>query len=202
MDRAGDQVLAGAAFALNQNGRGFAGGDLVHEGHQVLHALRFAHHVVIGGAAALQHFLPQRLVFRAQLGGLQGVLHRHAQFVVVDRFADKVVCALLQGQLHIFQLGVRGDHNDRAGIAGLLQPLQDLQPVHVLQAHVQQHQVGRLVLGHAQPIGSALGLGDLISPFLTFLAQGPAHQLFVIDDQDFFTRHNLVWPLNIALGKV
>ena len=35
MDSLGDQFFAGAAFALNQNGGGLAGGDLLDEAHQL-----------------------------------------------------------------------------------------------------------------------------------------------------------------------
>ena len=59
VDRLGDEVFAGAALALHQNGGGFAGGNFADETHQFRHLLRDADHVVIAGAAA--HFAAQRL---------------------------------------------------------------------------------------------------------------------------------------------
>ena len=38
---------------------------------------------------------------------------------------------------------------------------------------------------------SGLGLHDVVAPFFTLLAQGPAHQALVIDNQDLLGRHSL-----------
>jgi len=48
----GDEVLAGAAFSLNENRCGFTGGDLVDELHQLGDFARDADDIVIAGAAA------------------------------------------------------------------------------------------------------------------------------------------------------
>ena len=72
------------------------------------------------------------------------------QFVEVQRLPHEVVGAKLERSLHILQLRIGRDHNDRARIAGLLQLFQEFNAVGVGQAHVEQHEVGRLVLSHAE----------------------------------------------------
>ena len=89
VDGFGDEVLAGSAFALNQNRGGLAGRNLADEVHELGHLGRDAHHVGITGSAA--HLAAQRLDFGAQTGGLKRVLDGHVQLVEIDRLADEVV---------------------------------------------------------------------------------------------------------------
>ena len=72
MDGFGDEVFAGAALALYQDGGGFAGRDLADEAQQLGHLWRNANDVVIAGAAS--HLAAQRLDFGAQASGLERVL--------------------------------------------------------------------------------------------------------------------------------
>ena len=91
MNRLGHQVLAGSAFALDQNCASFAGRDFLDELHQLGHFSRHANHVVIAGAPA--HFSAQGFHFRAQRARFQGVLQRYAKLFVIDGLADEVVRA-------------------------------------------------------------------------------------------------------------
>ena len=113
---------------------------LLDEAQQFSHLLGDADHVVVSGAAA--DLAAQRLDFGAQTRGLQRVLHRDREFVEVQRLADEVVGAQLERGLHVLELRVGGDHDDGAGVAGLLQLFQDFNAVGVGQAHIQQHEIG------------------------------------------------------------
>ena len=58
-------------------------------------------------------------------------------------------------------------------------------PRQIGQAHVEQHEIGRLVVGHAQRRRAVVGLEDVISPLFALLAQRPTNQPLVVDDQTF-----------------
>ena len=89
MDGLGDQVLAGAALALDQDGRSLAGRDLADEVHQLGHLGRGADHLMIAGAAP--HLSAQRLDFGAQPRGLKRILDGDVELVEVQRLADEVI---------------------------------------------------------------------------------------------------------------
>ncbi len=190
VNRLGDQVLAGAAFALNKDGGGFAGRDLAHEIQQLGHLGRDANHVVIAGAPV--HFSTQGLHFGSQARGLERVLDGDVQFVEVERLADEVVGAQLEGGLHVVELRVGGNHDDGARVPVLLELVQHLQAAQVGHAHVEQHEVGRFMLGDLEARFAGLGLDDVIAPFLTLLFQRPADEALVVHNQDFLGRHSSI----------
>jgi hypothetical protein len=135
---------------------------------------------VIAGATA--DLAAQRLHLGAQAGGLQRVLHRHRQFVEVQRLAHEVVGAQLERGLHVLQLRIGGDHDDGAGVVRFLQLLQDFDAAGIGQAHVEQHEVGRLVVGHAQRCRAVVSLQYVITPLFALLPQRPTNQLLVVDN--------------------
>src|SRR5581483_10993108 len=118
MNGFGDQVLAGAALALNQDGGGFAGGDFAHKAHQLGHLGGLADDLVVSRAAA--DFTAQGLDFAAQLVGFERVLDGDVEFVEVERLADEVVGAEFERHLNVVELRVGGDHDDGAGVTVLL----------------------------------------------------------------------------------
>ena len=121
---------------------------LLDEAQQLRHLLRNADDIVVAGAAA--HLAAQRFHFGAKARRLQRILDGDCELVEVQRLADEIVGAQLQRGLHVFQLRIGGDHDDRARVAGLLQLFEDFDAVEVGQAHVEQHEIRRLVVGHAE----------------------------------------------------
>ena len=174
------QVFACPAFPLNQNRTGFAGGHFVHELHQFSHFSRHANDIVIAGAPA--HFSAQGLHFVAERSRFQRVLQRDAEFLVIDRLADKVVRAQPQRGFHIFQLRIGRHHDDCARVAALLQLFQDLNAALAGQVHVKQYGVRRLVLQRAQRFFSIGSLNALVAVFDALLRKRPAHEFFVVYD--------------------
>ena len=183
MDGFGDQVLAGAAFALNEDGGGLAGGNLADEVHQLGHFRRHADHAVIADTAA--HFSAQRLDLVTQAGLLQRVLDDNPQLVEFDGLAHEVVGPELERGFHIVQLGVGGNHDDGPDVATFFEPVEHFDAGEVRQAHVEKHQVGRLALCQQERRFAGFGFDDEIAPLLAFLAERPAHQALVVHNHDF-----------------
>ena len=111
------------------------------------------------------------------------------EFVEIERLADEVVGAQLERDFHILKLRIGGDHDDGASVAIFLELIENFQAAQVGQAHVEQNQVGRLMLSQLQARLARLRFDDLITPFFAFLAQRPAHQALVIHHQDFVGSH-------------
>jgi hypothetical protein len=134
-------------------------------------------------------FSPQRLDFAAQTCSFERVLNGDAQLLKVEGLADEVVSSQFQSVFHVFQLRIGRNRDDRRRILRLPDLLENLDPAHIGHANIEQHQVGRLVLGKAQA-GIARGsLDDLVSPLFALLTQRPAHQALVVDNQDLLCRH-------------
>ncbi len=182
-----DKVFAGAAFALNQDGGGLAGGDLADKVHELRHLGRDTSHVVIAGAAT--NLAAQGLYLTAQTGGLERILDGDVKFIEVEWLAHEIVSAELKRGLNVVELWISGDHNDGAGVATPLELFQNFQAADVGQAHVEKNEVGRFVLGQFQGRLARIRLDHMVAPLFTLLAQGPAHQALVVDHQDFLSSH-------------
>ena len=189
MDRFRDQILAGAAFALDQDGGGFTGRHFLHEVHQLRHLRRDARQLRDIQCAA--HFSAQRLHFGPQAGRFQRVLDGDLEFVEVERLADEIVSPQLESGFDVIELRIGRDHDHRrAHPAIFLSLFQDLNPVHVRQAHVEQNEVGRFRCASLQPRLSRSSFDDVVSPFFALLAQRPAHQALVIHNQNLVCWHS------------
>ena len=67
--------------------------------------------------------------------------------------------------------------------------LENLNAVQIGHADIEQNEIGRLVLSHAQAGLAGNGFRDLVSPLFALLAQRPAHQALVVNDQNLLRRH-------------
>src|SRR3954447_7116419 len=137
VNRFGDQVFAGAAFALNEDGAGFAGGDFTNEVHYFLHLLRFGDHLVISGAAA--DLAAKRLVLRSQAARFESVLHGNGELIKVQRLTYEVVSAEFQRLLYVIELRVSGDHDDGSGTVVQPDVLEHLETIEIGKAHIEQN---------------------------------------------------------------
>ncbi len=187
MDGLGDKVLTGAAFALNQNRRGFAGCNLFDEVHQFRHLGRNAHHVAIAGSAS--HLASQGLDFGAQAGGFKSVLDGNVQLIEIHRLAHEVVGPELERGLDVVELRIGGDHDDGAGVAILPELIEHFDAGEVRHADVEQDQIGRFMLGEFERRFSGVGLDHVVAPLLTLLAERPAYQALVVHDHDLLCSH-------------
>ncbi len=89
-------------------------------------------------------------MFVARARSLERVLDGKLQFVEVDRLADKIVSAQLERGLHVIELRIGGDHDDRGAAAVLLELIEHLDAGQVGQAYIEKHEVGRFALGEPQ----------------------------------------------------
>ena len=91
MNRAGDQLLAGPALALDENGRS-AGRGLDDQVEHLTHARALADDV--GElVVALLNVLPEVAVLVNQPTPLEGVADHHQHFIVLERLGDVVECS-------------------------------------------------------------------------------------------------------------
>ncbi len=191
MDRLRDEVLSCAAFSLNQDRGRFAGRHLAHKVHQVQHARGLADHLVVSGT--LPHLFPQAIALGAQHRPVDSIGDGDLKLVEVQRLLDKIQGAQFDRRLDIVKLGITSDHNDWDGKIVLFDLPQDFNSAEVGQAHVKQDQVGQLRADLRQSSRAAFGLQGRIAPLFELPADGPANQLFVVDNQDFLIGHRFLW---------
>ena len=76
-----------------------------------------------------------------------------------------------------------GEDHHRQRRVLLLEPLQHLEPVELRHAHVEEHEVGRLLLGELQPDRAVRRLQRLVALVLEDHLERGAHGVLVVDDQ-------------------
>ena len=177
VDGPGHQLLAHPALAGDEHGR-VRGRGAAHRVPDLLEGGAAAHHPVavvedeLQAAVLLDEpLLPERvaggdqdaLALRGLLDEVPGPeLHR------LDRGLDRPVA----GQ----------DHHRGRGVP-LLEPLQDLEPVHLRHLDVEEDEVRRLLLGDLQPHRAARGEEHLVPLVLEDHLEGGADRVVVVDDE-------------------
>ena len=154
VDGFGDQLLARAGFAGDQDG-GAAGGDLPHQVEQAQHAVAFADDV--GEAVALLQGALEVgvLVFQAPLG--DHAVDLDQQLLIVPGLGEVIVGAQLQRIDGGFHRAVGGDHED-GGFA--VAPADIAQHIHagtVGHHEIEQHHVVGARFDLAQAFGAVRG---------------------------------------------
>ena len=138
MDRLGDNLLAGAAFALNQD-RGAAGSDLRDKIKDAKHGLAFAHDVgeivaLFEGALELEGFLPRR-------GGVRLRSGCQEEFSRPRASGNEILRAGANGLDDVVDCAVGGDHDNwKIGLV-LLELRQKLDAALAGQREVEQDEV-------------------------------------------------------------
>ena len=156
----GDELLAGAAFALNQN-RGAAGRDLRHQVEDAQHDLALAHDV--GEVVALlERALELQILFFGAVAG-DGRANVGQQLFVVPRLLNKVFRAGADGLDHVVHRAVGGDHDDRQFGLALFDLRQQFQAALAGQGKVEKHQVKVLQFQNAQALFALVGHSYRIS---------------------------------------
>jgi hypothetical protein len=135
MDRLGDQFLACAALAGDQDGD-ITGRDLLHGCDDALNAGRLTDDAF--EAEPVVNFAMELVVLIAKQHGLCRAVDQVAKHVQVQWLLDEVVGAAADGSLGRRYIAVGGDH-DRLGVG--LRAAGDFQNLHAGVGHVH-HQVG------------------------------------------------------------
>ena len=127
-------------------------------------------------------------------------LHRAAQdrldarddLVEAERLGDVVVAAGVEARDLVFGLVLRGEEEDRRGVAGAAEALGDAEPVHVGEHHVEDDQVGLLLEDGRDRLG-AVGHGlHLETRESEARDEQVADVRLVVDDEDARCGHALI----------
>ncbi len=186
MDGLGNQLLAGAAFAADENG-GARRCDLRNQIEQREHFVALADDV--GEVVALLERALELNIFFAQAAAFDGLRDLQEQLVVRPRLGDVVLCAALErGASHVDR-AVRGDQNDRKRGIAVSDFAEHVETVAVGQTDVEQEEIERVVLKLSQALAAGFGAGYDITfraeqEFQTF-----ADFALVINDEDRAFRH-------------
>ncbi len=160
VNRLCDQLLAGAAFALQQDG-GARGRDLRHQVEGAQHQLAFADDVFKVVALLELALELDVLLFHALAS--DGGAHVGLQLFVGPRLGDEVGRASLDGGYRVFRGAIGGDHDDRHLRIALANLLQNLQSIAVGELKVEQDQIERLRVQQAQALFAILGVQHLVA---------------------------------------
>ena len=172
VDRARQQLLAGAALAGDQHAR-IGAGD-----HVRLRELLFHH-----GAARDDLGAPV-FVGCAEAGDAQRLLHLVEQLLLVDRLGEEAERAHLRGLHRIGNRAVRGEDDDLQSRPAVLQLLQQADAVHLVHAQVGDHEVGTEAAGGRERLRAALDGFDVVVLRAQADGQQAQQSRIVVDDQD------------------
>jgi hypothetical protein len=179
MDFTGEDVLAGTAFAGEQNGGitcgGLAGGieQLAHRG-----AAGFQERTVLDGFA-------QNAVLDAEAADFERAFDDVLDLLERERLGQVIEGAGLHRFNRVFDGGVSGhqDHGDIGNLAaGLLEQLDAVDPGHPVVSEDQIERVGAGQLN--QSLLSGLGRAGLIAAALKEGREMRTDVFFVVNDQD------------------
>ena len=181
VDGLGNDLLARAALALNQNRRP-AGRDLRHEVEDAQHALALAHDVreVV---ALLEGALELKVFFLGAVAG-DGRANVGKQFLVVPGLLDEVFRAGADGLDHVVHGAVGRDHDDgQIGLA-LLELRQQLDAALAGQRQIEEHEIEALAIEELQSLLAVAGSFDDIVFKTEQHLQRLANAGLVVDHQD------------------
>ena len=181
MDRAGDQVLAHAAFPAEQHRR-ICRGHAFDRRQHLLHFRRARHNIRM--AILLAEGLAQRTVLFLEARVVQLLAHDHAHLGQRKRLEHVIAGA----RFHRFDCGLhraeRGHDHDRQGGVLPFRSLQKFQPAQARQLEVGEHQMHRL---GGEQLQRGLGIAGR-ERFEAILAEvqleQTAHFCFIFDDEN------------------
>ena len=188
VDGPGDELLAGAALALEEDRAPGRGGGL-DEVEDVLHGLALADDV--GEAEALPELVLEPDVLVLEALALEGLLDGHEQeLVVLERLLDVVEGADLHGRDGRLDRAVGRDDDDRDQGIDPLDPPQDLDAVHPRHEKVEEDDVEGLGGEFLQRLLARARDLDLVALRRQELGQDVVDDRLVVDDvDDAFAAH-------------
>ena len=199
MDRAGDQLLAGAALAGDQHRRGGAG-DLRDERLELLHR-RVAADDLVAIVRPLELGAKERDL-ALERPPLERAASERQQLFLLERLREVVERAELHGG-HRGPHGLDGgDQDDLDPFVDRLDALEHFDPVHAGQSDVEQHEVD---LGSAGHIERPRAVRDVEHVVVIFENQPErlSDAGVVVNDQDDRARHpRTLAPIAAASGRV
>ena len=181
MDRARDQLFAGARFAGNEHA-GIGARDFLHDAEDRLDRIAFADDVF--EAILLAQLAAQKMVFLEQRLGFERVAHLVLQMIVGERLGDVVVGALLQRLDGGFDAGVGGDDNRHHLAIDIAHFLEDVEAAAAAaQVQVENREVDFLFLENLPRNFARRRLDDFVALAAHQVDDDGTHQRFVFDDE-------------------
>ena len=181
VNRLGDEFLACAAFAVNQDGRArrrHLADQVEHREHLVALADN------VGEVVALLQSALELDVFLAQAAALDGLRDLHQQFIVGPGLGDVVLRAALErGPRHVDRT-VGGDQDDGEVRVAPVDFAQQIETVAVGQADVEQKKIEWFFLEQRQAGLAGFGARGRVALRAEQQFQALANFRFVVDDQD------------------
>ena len=185
MDRAGDQVLAGPALAVDQDRRGLALRNLGDQVPDLPHPGRLAHDLRLQERLQLPAAERVELVL-ARDPGLQP-LDREDHLVHLVGLLDEVGRSTAHRLDRGGQVPECRDHDHLEIRLDALQPRQQLEPAAVREPEVQDQDLGRVVPDRFQHLGRRAHRVHFIAFRLQELHEGFPDELLVVRDRQRFS---------------
>ena len=182
MDRARDELLAGAALALDQNGRS-AGRRLDDQVEHLPHPWT-APDDVRELVVPLLDVLPERPVLSDQAALLHGVACDDRHLFVLEWLRDVVERSALHRRDRALDRAVRRDDNDREILVDPLQLVERRDAVETGHHDVDDRGVERQRACEVEPLGTRRSGTHFIALAGEQRLENLAHNLFVVDDED------------------
>ena len=181
MDRARDQLLAGAALAGDQD-RGGRARDPPHERDDIAHRLALRDDVVEAELVLDLALQPRDLA--AQRALAERLVGDEQQLLDLERLGDVVVRAELDRADRGLDRAERGDHHDVRRLGQRHHAADQVEAVHLGHPQVGDDQVEPVGARELEAGRGARRRLDLEPRVLELLGQQVAHRLVVLDDQD------------------
>ena len=182
VERPRDELLAGAALAVDQNRRP-AGRRLDDQVEHLAHARAAADDLAEPVGARLQ-VLAERAVLGDEPALRQGVAQHDEHFVVLERLGDVVVRPALHRRNGVLDRGERRDHQHRQVVVDFLELVERRDAVHARHHHVHDRRVERDRPDELEPLGGVRRHADLIPLVGEERLEDLAHDFLVVDDED------------------
>ena len=182
VDGLGDQLLACAGLALNENGRA-GGGEVAQPVDDLVHLRAVADH-------PLEAKFFVKLTFQLPVGlgqpqALGRLVHHGAKLTHVERLGEVIGSALLDRLHGRLDIAVAGDDHDLGAGIGLLGLAKNGQAVHVRHAQIGEDDVEIVLVDPGRPRLAAGDDGALVADALQALGHRLGVRLFIIDDEHF-----------------
>ncbi len=189
MERLGDQLLAGSALSLDEDG-GAGGSNLRHQVEDAQHRLAFADDIFKVVALLQRAFELNILFFRAVPRDRGADIGQ--KLFIVPGLLDEVLRPAIHGVDHVADRSIGGDHDDRQVGLALPDAGQDLQAVLARQSQIQQDQVVGSGIDASEPGLTLRGRVHHIAFEQEQRLQRFANRRFVVDDQNAVSRFGFV----------
>jgi hypothetical protein len=178
VDGAGHQLLSHAALSEQQH-RGVGRRRALDRIPDVTQHRALAHHLVAHFDGALQ-----AAVLVGQAGLVERVANRQEHALARQRLLDEIERAGLRRFDRRADGPVSGDDHDRQRLRDAPDSLKRLQSIHPRHLHVEEDQIGRLLLDERDPLGAARRLEHVIAFVLEDHPHRPADLHLVVNDQN------------------